>query len=89
MKSEEDYKWYDERNQEGRRPSINHRGLMPKCFNCNGTYQSGKSDREGQVLVTHPRNSCPFKKSIYGKDELECIAQIRESNEAMLKKRTT
>jgi hypothetical protein len=87
-KLEKDSKWYDEKNQEGSRVSVNHRGLMPRCYNCNGTYQRVVSDKEGFAKAIHPKNSCPFKKTFYGKDDLDNINQIRVFLNDMLVKRS-
>lgn len=88
MSDENDVKWYDEKNQEGSRVAINHRGLMPKCFNCNGTYQRVLSDRIDMTSkAKHPSNSCPFKKVFYGMNDVELIAKIRASNDEMVSKR--
>ena len=86
-KPEKDVKWYDEKNQEGSRVAINHRGLMPRCYNCNETYQRVVSDKEGFAKAAHPKNACPFKRTFYGRDDLDNINQIRSLSEEMLAKR--
>ena len=85
--SDQDVKWYDEKNQEGSRVAINHRGLMPRCFNCKGTYQIVASDRDGLAKAIHPKNTCPFKKTFYGKSDLDNVNQIRSFSDEMLVKR--
>lgn len=73
----DDPKWWDEKNQ-GNRTLINHKGLMPLCKTCRAKFKLVKSDKpEFPSKAEHPANGCPFWKKVYGKDDLDCVMQLR------------
>ena len=85
---ETDKRWYDEKGQEGR-PLINHKGMMPKCFNCGGQYVTVVSDVEGKSKIEHPKRPCPFKQVFYGDSDFECVVALKKFNETMIARRNT
>lgn len=82
-----DTQWWDEKNQ-GFRVAINHKGLMPSCFSCNAKYKLSKSDKDSMPFkVEHPKNGCPFLKTVYGKTEFECVVQLKKELDEVIAKR--
>ena len=76
-----DTKWWDEKNQQGSRVAIHHKGLMPTCFNCNTKYKIVKSDKDDmQFKAEHTKNGCPFIKHYYGQTAFECLVQLRDED---------
>jgi hypothetical protein len=75
-----DKEWYVERKRgEGIGANVHHKGLMPRCYNCDQAYKLEKSDDDDFLfMATHPKNKCPFKEEFYGNTDIECIAKARD-----------
>jgi hypothetical protein len=68
--------------------NINHKGLMPRCFNCNTSYKMVPVDKkEFSYKAEHGPGSCPFGQDFYGVTDIECVTEIRRYNERMLEVR--
>ena len=72
----DDVKWYDEKNQEGKRTIINNRGLMPSCPNCLKPYKI--YEEGGKYISKHVDNHCPYKQEFIGDTNLEALNKTRD-----------
>lgn len=85
-----DKEWYVERKiKEESKLNVNHKGLMPKCFNCNSSYKFVPSDKEDFPFKAEHATKCPFGVVIYGESDINCIAQIRVYNNKMIEARSS